>query len=59
MYKDKNGDWLSEYSVVKLRGNLYCVESIDKYGGREYFVKLRNGCVNCWSKPQDLEVVPC
>ena len=52
MYKDKVGDHVSTGKVVELNNNFYFVEEFDN--SREHNVKLRNGCVVCYAKPEQL-----
>jgi|TARA_A100001391_G_C5077118_1_gene279423 hypothetical protein len=54
MIKSKNGDYLTEYSVViDPYGRLYCVDSFEESGK----VKCRNGCVFIYWNPEDLTTV--
>jgi len=57
MIEDKNGRYITEYSVVVLLGNggYYCVESIDRL--EPFWVRLRNGCVHTSALPKDLLVI--
>lgn len=52
MYKDEVGNHVSIGKVVELNNNFYVVEGFDN--SREYNVKLRNGCVVCYAKPEQL-----
>lgn len=56
MVKDKNGRYITEYSVVLFSGGgYYCVEGVDIL--EPYWVKLRNGCVHTGALPEQLVVV--
>ena len=52
MNKDKLGNYISKYSVVQRGSSLYTVEGFDMK--RDFFVKLRNGCVVSYAKPEEL-----
>lgn len=53
MYKDKLGNLLSKGQVVVDDGNfIYYIEDFDT--SRDNFVKLRNGCVFSYNKPENL-----
>jgi len=55
MYKDKNGNCISEYSVVLLRKNLYTVIGFDS--SRQCSVALANGFVISQAIPEELVCV--
>ena len=57
MYKDSTGNYISEYSVVipDFNNEIYSVEGFDR--SLENPVKLRNGCVVCYCKPEHLKCV--
>jgi hypothetical protein len=56
MVKDKNGRYITEYSVVLFSGGgYYCVESVDIL--EPYWVRLRNGCVHAGALPEHLVVI--
>lgn len=53
MYTDKRGNILHEGKVVvNEHGNFYKVDGFDT--SRDYFVKLSNGCVHSYAKPESL-----
>lgn len=55
MVKDKNGSYITEYSVVLFCSGYYCVEKVEIL--EPHWVKLRNGCVHTHAHPEQLEVV--
>lgn len=56
MYEDKNGNFITIHTVVKnSQGKVYTVVGRD--ASMENFLKLRNGCIACQDKPENLEVV--
>ncbi len=57
MTKDSKGNYISEYSVVitDFNNEIYSVECFDY--SRENPVKLRNGCVVCYCKPEQSKCV--
>jgi hypothetical protein len=57
MYTDINGNYIVPYCVVKVKEYYYCVEEVIPNSGRDYFIKLRNGCVVVHTKPEECEVV--
>jgi hypothetical protein len=57
MYKDIYSRYITPYCVVHCNGSYYFVEEINPSSGREYFIKLRNGCVVSYAKPEECEVV--
>lgn len=54
MHKDSKGNYISEHSVVvtDFNNGIYSVECVDRT--REFNIKLRNGCVTCYAKPEQL-----
>ena len=52
MYKDMKGNYINIHSVVMSGESLYSVEGFDTT--REYCVRLRNGCLVSYNKPENL-----